>query len=387
MSTVEVVCPRCGAPMTAPPRYCSECGLELASQYQLPTREEWLARQGTAPRPEIVGALDLESPTSPSLDTADGARPEAGPTPTRSLRNALLGWAAVALAGGAGLSAIGDVLQLIDSIQSQAVAGLSVAYGLVLLSDLVATGAFAFAAVAFLGRSVDRSARLGIAAGLLGGAFVAALAGDTTNAAVFATHGVTSKLVVGSAFSAAADLGYAAAAVFAVSAFGRAADSTVSPLARRDGRLGAASLCLAVGLVLGMVSSILILLAFSDAGAPGGYTGGAGVDASGMGIASAAGITAAVAFLVSRSRQTAGRKDWFSRRDGMLGIAFGVLAVGFLLVTIGKFMQAGAVGGTGDNGKVVASYWLDAAGWLPIFAAPLCASVGFFLSQRSARAR
>lgn len=43
----DLVCPRCGA-VAAENEYCSTCGLHLAQQPELPTRERWEARQASA---------------------------------------------------------------------------------------------------------------------------------------------------------------------------------------------------------------------------------------------------------------------------------------------------------------------------------------------------
>ena len=45
MSVTESVCPKCGATAGAN-HYCTNCGLDLSAQYELPSREEWIHRHG-----------------------------------------------------------------------------------------------------------------------------------------------------------------------------------------------------------------------------------------------------------------------------------------------------------------------------------------------------
>jgi hypothetical protein len=47
VSITERVCPRCGTVPRADHKYCGNCGLDLAAQFELPSRQEWRAQHAT----------------------------------------------------------------------------------------------------------------------------------------------------------------------------------------------------------------------------------------------------------------------------------------------------------------------------------------------------
>lgn len=117
---------------------------------------------------------------------------------------------------------------------------------------------------------------------------------------------------------------------------------------------------------------------------PGVSNAGVVVVVIGDGILIAAGIIAAVAFLISRQDQQRGLA-WMSRREGTLRLSTAVFAVVFLTLAIGSAMQAGAWSGRGIDWKIIAVFWLSAATNLFFTAAAVTASVGFFRSRNSGR--
>lgn len=63
------VCPRCGSPADHS-SFCSECGLELKSQGELPTRSQWVQAQQEPPKGT--------TPPAPPAEHLDASGPEAG---------------------------------------------------------------------------------------------------------------------------------------------------------------------------------------------------------------------------------------------------------------------------------------------------------------------
>ena len=382
------VCPRCGRTVEEEHQYCSSCGLELASQYQLPTSAEWLARQQR--RPSWPGD---RPDTTRSSNWADTPTPRA-PLPTttatmgryRSLPGIMLGSGASVLAGSALLASIGALLYLIFAVNNDASAGYSAGYGFQLLSGLFLVAGFAMAGIAFLGRRPSRAARLGMGALLVAGGFFALAAADqiraatstgsATDVASEATLGVGALLLLVVAILAASGL------------FSTADRSGLQPL--RDGRLAWASTCLAVGLGFLMTGEILTAISASSAGPVlGAYASGSGVIAAGWGVGIGAAVVAAVGFVTAQHRL----EGWRRRRDLLLAVASVVFAVAFLLLGIGGMLRASAVSDIGGLappgvgfGQVEASYWLTGVGQLVLIAAAVCAAVGFFFAWHLQRA-
>lgn len=72
------------------------------------------------------------------------------------------------------------------------------------------------------------------------------------------------------------------------------------------------------------------------------------------------------------------------QREGSPGIAAIVIAVGYLVATVGLMLIAAHAGGLGRD---VAEDWLQAVGELLIGMAAACGAVGFFLSRRGLEQR
>lgn len=69
----ERVCPRCGTVATGND-YCSQCGLHLAQQFELPTREEWVAEHGESAG-QGVGVDPVGAPSARSRSASPAGRP------------------------------------------------------------------------------------------------------------------------------------------------------------------------------------------------------------------------------------------------------------------------------------------------------------------------
>ncbi|HEY8622718.1 MAG TPA: zinc ribbon domain-containing protein [Casimicrobiaceae bacterium] len=342
-------CPHCDVRAHSDDNFCTKCGASLAVAH-VPGEQ---AGHGFAPQHH------------------------------RSVRDTLLGSAAIVLAASALLRVIADLLVLIDALQNHAIAGVSIARGFALLGDAVTIPAFVFAAVGFLAPRGARMRRLWIAALFAGGAYAARFTADVISAVIEGTHHVSGTAVASDGVAAAGDVSILVAAMVAGVGLFHAAQigGRVGP--GRDGRLGWASVGLASAFLLFMVKDILSLIFYSDLHATGGLTTGLGFDAGGWGIAIAAGVIAAVAFLVSSQRQQDGQLDWWQRREVLLAVALSVFTAGALIGAIGDMIAAGALSGNGADGKTVASGWLAAVGAMGLMAGAACAATGFFLSRRS----
>jgi hypothetical protein len=301
----------------------------------------------------------------------------------RSWRDTLLGMAAAILGGGVFLFLIQDILRLIDSLESDTLVGIKISSGFQLLSPLVGIPAFVVLSWGFFSAPERRARRFGIAASLLAVAFLASFISDTLLASVFGTHDAAQRATAAFAAQATADLALAVAALLAAAAFLSSSPRTVSSFPRREGILGWASVGVGAAFALMMAGTILILTFYSDLGATGGYTSGIGVVSAGDGVAIAASIVTALAFFLSRWRSLQGQLNHWSRRDGLLGIAFSALFLAFLLTAIGEVIVAAADPANGVKGKAVAADWLGAVGDFGLAAATACAAAGFFASFKS----
>lgn len=296
----------------------------------------------------------------------------------RVSRDALLGRAAAALAAGATLAVISYVLRFIQVLEVDTTTDFQVEGALRLLGSVLLIAAYATASTAFFLDIQARTARLGKAAQLAAAAYVAFTAGELTPLVVQRLPG---KFVALYAVGVAASLALlVAASVTAVAFNGFARGAAKSDRILRDGRLGRANISLAVGGLLLVIKGPLGLSV--DRVYPGISNAGVIVEIIGNGILIAAGIIAAVAFLISRQDQQR-RLAWMSRRDGRLALSTAVFAVVFITLAIGSEMQAGAWSGRGVDWKIVAVLWLSAATNLIFTAAAVTASVGFFRSSNS----
>jgi hypothetical protein len=105
----ERVCPRCGSPADDN-AYCPECGFDLRSQGELPTRSQWVQERQTAPT-ETPGTPppQRETPVSPTPAAGAERRSLLRPVPLLILGGVLVAAAVVVIivvssGGGGGLS-------------------------------------------------------------------------------------------------------------------------------------------------------------------------------------------------------------------------------------------------------------------------------------------
>jgi hypothetical protein len=299
----------------------------------------------------------------------------------RTLRDTLLMAAAATLAGSGLLVLISRLLSLVDELQNGYLAGLKVASGMDLLAGALQLAAYALAIAAFATvASSRRASLLALALALYAGGALASFVSDLLSAIEYGTNSARGTYVAGYAVSCAGDIVLGVAAVIAALAFGLAAAAP----GRRDGRLGWASVVLAGALTFKFTSMILVLSALSGSYIAGGVTNGLGVGIGGVVVQVAGTVVAAVALLLAGGRQRGGA-EWLSAREGLLGVAAAVLALGFLLSGIGEMLYAGGVSSLGSGGERVAAAWLGAVGELIILGASACAAVGFLLSRRAVR--
>lgn len=369
----DLVCPRCEQPVGSEQRFCGGCGLDLSALKALPVPADRLVREPSMGSfaQAGVGTAAMPSPTAEDLGRL-------------RTRNRLLGSMSLAAAGGILLGAIGDILLLVDLLNAHALTGLSIAQGLSLVSDWIAIAGVSVAAAAFLGSGWARSSRLVLAAALLGGGFVLVAVGQITDSAIYAAHHANGTYIAANAVQAVSWVAVAVGLLLAAAAFARMQSArTAGWTASRDVWLGAASIVLAGGLLLEMVSSILALIAYSDAGATSGYTTGIGIAAGGQAIGVAAAVIAAVAFLNASQGQRRGLASWLGSRDTLLAVAMLTVACAFAIVAIGGMISSAAASANGTSGKGVAADWLDVFEHFALAAGATAASVGFFISKRA----
>jgi hypothetical protein len=297
---------------------------------------------------------------------------------SRSTRNILL-------AGAAAVGVVSAVLQLVSTSLTFSdflsfphfFTELKVAAGLDALAWAFALAAFGTALAAFLLASRrTRTTVLAVAACLFVGDGLAELAGDVTRVIFGANHSEAWKFLASQSAAAAGGASLAVAALLVALGV---------RTARPDGRLGWASIALAGAFALLCAAysfelAAVLQLSFTP---PGKFTGGLGTIVGGHFVTSAAAVVAGVAFFTSNGRRQRG-EDWQDRREGSLGIAASVFAVGFVATSIGLMLLAASEGGGGRN---VAERWLLAVGQLMLALAAVCGAVGFFLSRRDAERR
>ncbi|HKD94440.1 MAG TPA: hypothetical protein VKB43_06990 [Gaiellaceae bacterium] len=155
--------------------------------------------------------------------------------------------------------------------------------------------------------------------------------------------------------------------------------------ARPDGLLGWGSLGLAGYAVLLATAYSFNLAGYLNfgPGIPREISWGLGLRAGGEFFVAVAAVAAAVAFFGSSGRRKRG-EPWVARREGSLGIAAIVFAVGFLFVSVGLMLFASQITGIG---REEAAYWLMAVGQLFLAFAAVCGAIGFFSSRNAANRR
>jgi hypothetical protein len=308
--------------------------------------------------------------------------------PGPSVWRIMLGSAASIFAGSALLLSIGALLLLIFALDNDAEAAYSVGFGAQLVSYLILIAAFVMACVAFLGRDERRHGRLAIGAILAACGFFALLTFHAIFASMDATNAVSGTGVASEAVQGAAALFLLIAAVFVA-----VGGANVDPGLRwgRDGRLGWASISLAVGFASLMTAEILTAVTGSAfASFSGLSTAGSVVTAAGWGLGIGVGVCAAVGFLIARERRS--DVGALRTRDLLLAVGSVVLAIVFLLTGVGGTLRASAVSDLGVSapsgsgfGQVEAYFWLLAIGQLVLIVGAICGAIGFFLAFRSRR--
>lgn len=245
------------------------------------------------------------------------------------------------------------------------------------LEWVFALAAFGTALTAFLVTSRSRRTRvLAAAAALFVCDGLAGLAGDLIRVIFGSGHSQSWQFLASQGAAAAAGASLAVAALLV--ALGVRA-------ARPDGRLGWASIALVGAFALlstaysfELAGFLHLPFALSDE-----FSGGLGTIAGGHFVVAVAAVVAGVAFFTSDGRRRRG-EAWQAQREGSLGIAACVFAVGFLAVSIGLMLLSSSQGGSGRN-KV--EEWLQAVAELMLALAAVCGAVGFFFSRRDAERR
>jgi hypothetical protein len=112
MSITESVCPKCGATAGAN-HYCTNCGLHLDAQYELPSRVEWLRRRGQATdtsHRSPSSELGVAPAGNESVSEGEGGRNGIG-APAGTLGDAISGarLSSVAVFAGLALVIVGSI--------------------------------------------------------------------------------------------------------------------------------------------------------------------------------------------------------------------------------------------------------------------------------------
>jgi hypothetical protein len=268
-------------------------------------------------------------------------------------------------------------LSFADFLRFPGFTSLKVASGLSVLGWVFALAAFGTAMVAFLLRSPRaRTTVLAVAAGLFAGYGLSTLAaalidliqswGSGFGPWEFKADGIAQA-------GAGASLAIAALLVL------------IGVLSTRpDGLLGSGSVGLSGHFVLLAAAYSFNLAGFLRLGPPPREVSwGLGTHAGGNLVVGIGAALAAVAFFTSNGRRKRG-VPWQVRREGSLGVAASVFALGFLVASVGLMLLASQISG---DGRSEAEYWLQAVGQLVLAFAAVCAAAGFFLSRRGARLR
>lgn len=379
MSVTEKVCPRCGALAPTSSRFCSECGLDLASQYVLPTRAEWVARQ-----------LQTEDASAQPRNVESGVTAPA-PEPSTSApgpllvgtrrRDVLIGAGGLTFAVAEILATVAALLLLLNVLHSYLPAGLPVGRGLDLVAQLAQLVGVTVLASGFLVDSDRRWVRLAAGALLVALGAASKFAGVTTIAVEFLVHHGPGKISASYIIEALAAVPVSVGALIAWRAF-VARRGQPAQEARRDRRLVATSVAFLGAAVLTAIAAILLLDLYSGVSLiPSGYTTALGFEIAGQFIIAAGLVVGAVAL----SRSGPSEIARVTRRDGLLWIAVAIASVGYLIQFI-----AGVAGTSSGSGIVLGGKELTAA-WLKVFqalassGALVCAGLGFLMSARARR--
>jgi hypothetical protein len=281
---------------------------------------------------------------------------------SRTTRDTFLAVGSAVGVGAGILTLISGALYLADQLATNYVTSLDVAEGLYVLSAVFAIGGFGAAFGGFrLESPSSRRGRLGLAGISFAASGAAGAAAHVVRAFEYGTHNLSGAFTASAAVEAASSLAFVAAGATVAVAF------LSSRAGRRfDTALGWAGVALAVFFSLFAVSAFLAVIGYSDLHAPGGITGGVGVEAAGAVVAATGAVIAGLSFLTSADG-----------REGLLAAAAVALAVGFLIVAIGGMTYAAADSDPWVSGKAVAADWLEAISWLGLMATAMCAAAGF----------
>jgi hypothetical protein len=435
------VCVRCGE-AAGEQSFCGSCGLNLAAQTELPTRAQWEESRTREASPSALpppgwhedpagddlrwwdgeqwsestrgrtpgsppsarpSSADAHNPVSPNYPPAPSfPRPESpafaygphsGVTDTatraiegRSRRNKLLGAGGITLSGGMFLYAIGSILLFAQTLDFQAPTGTSFAQAFDFLFAALLIAATAVTGAAFLGAAPSRSRLLRVASCLGAGAFIAEFVNNALSAAEAIVHHGETTYVASNVVAAIGTAALVVAASLAWTAFARTRSPAVpEDNARKDQRLGLTAILVSVWSALLVISTILLITAYSDSPVPGGFKAGLGTQAFGYSILIGAAVCAAVAFFRSRSHRETGQVDVIPVRDGLMSVAALVAGLAYLVMTIGWVMFTSSAAGFLLTGKGLAASWLDSVQTLGWSAGLVCASVGLYLSRRSTK--
>lgn len=293
---------------------------------------------------------------------------------SRSTRNTLLAAGAAFGVMSAVLVVVSSSLSFADILSVPAFKSLKVAVGLFLLGSVFTLAAFGAGLVGFLleSRRVRRTV-LAVSAGLFAASGVSGLAGPLTELIQEWDYHQPWTYTAGQCAGAAAGLSLAVAALLAL----------IGVLSSRPDRLlGWASIGLAGHFGLLAASYSFELAWFLTFGVPGTTSWGLGTTAAGQLVAAGGAVVAAVAFLVAAGRQRRGEL-WGAEREGSLGSAAIVLALGFAVATVGMILLAWLADPSSRN---EAEQWLQVVAELLLALAAACGAIGFFVSRRELRA-
>jgi hypothetical protein len=288
----------------------------------------------------------------------------------------------ITLAVGLFLTTIGSLLTLIDNIHTYVPAGVGVGRGFEFVDGVLSTAALAVLGGAFYVSDARRYPRLATGALLLALAFAALFVADVTLAVEYLTHHASSTLSAATIVGALTAVPVTIAGLFARAALTEYRSADAAGLARRDGRLGGAAAVAAGGTLLLAVSTILQTVYFSDAGAPGGFTTGLGMQVASAFLITASLATAAVAFWAA-TRLAPSPATHVARRDGLLWGAALIGAIAYLWQFIGWVVATSSGADVILDGKEVAAGWLSAVQGIAWCAGLACAAVAFFVGRRA----
>jgi hypothetical protein len=292
---------------------------------------------------------------------------------SRPARNTLLAVAAGFAVYATILGSIRSTAELSSLVSFPGFVDVKIAYGFRVLASFAAVAAFAVAVAAFLRYArAARTMALAVSACLFAASGVA---GAVAGALVIAQAGGSDQW----AFTVS---DYADAVGYGVLACTSALVALAVRAQLPERALGLASFGLA--LYYSALSATLAfgLVASGEGGrVAGNITAGLVLAACGEAVAAAAAVVAAFAFLSAAARRRRGIA-WAAAREGLLGTAATVFAVGFLVGAIGLLITAGSGGEAPGGGEE----WLQGATYLGLSIAAACSAVAFRLSSRAATA-